>query len=43
MVFNHYRFHIAFNIPSHLTMIGIPLILDIVVYPCFGNLMGGLI
>ena len=32
MVFNHYRFFISFNIPSHLTCMGIPLILDVVIY-----------
>jgi hypothetical protein len=43
MVFNHYRFFISFNIPSHLTFMGIPLILDVVIDGVIGDLMCSLI
>ena len=43
MVFNDYRFFISFNIPSHLTMMGIPLILDVVIDGVIGDLMCSLI
>ncbi len=43
MVFNHYRFFISFNIPSHLTFMDIPLVLDVVIDGVIGNLMSSLI
>ena len=43
MVFNHYRFFISFNIPSHLSVMVVTIILDVVVYGVVGHLMGCLI
>ena len=43
MVFNHYRFFISFNIPSHLTFMCIPLIIDVVIDGVIGDLMSSLI
>ena len=39
MVFNNYRFFISFIIPSHLTCMGISLILNVVVDGIIGDLM----